>query len=152
MGLFLKKENVGSSNFTSQKSQCKGLWNYGGASLLNRMTSLRGRCSNIGEVRSYISEVTAEWIEDYKPYLPEVAVEQWSRLKIKGLTSLKFQWSRSKMVNLISICSGADLHRWLILSLCIGNGADLSHQPYLSELWSIEDGESYLHLSTMEQI
>ncbi|KHG21350.1 hypothetical protein F383_05053 [Gossypium arboreum] len=31
-------------------------------------------------------------------------------------------------------CSRADLRRWLILSLCIGNGADLSHQPYLSEV------------------
>ncbi|KHG16878.1 Hemicentin-2 [Gossypium arboreum] len=67
-----------------------------------------------------------------------------------------------KITDLISLsCRGVDRRR-RILSPCIENGVDFSHQPRLPEVAveqvqdtiveQIENGESYLHVSAMEQI
>ncbi|KAH1129563.1 hypothetical protein J1N35_000941 [Gossypium stocksii] len=42
--------------------------------------------------------------------------------------------SRLKIVDLISLSSSGADRIWKILSLCIGNGVDFSHHPYLPEV------------------
>ncbi|KHG27011.1 methyl-coenzyme m reductase i subunit beta [Gossypium arboreum] len=89
---------------------------------------------------------------------------QWGKLAEQNMIvalgySVEMMVERIHLISLSS--SGADRKR-RILSPCIGNGTDFSHQPYLSEVAreqvedgvveQIERGESYLYVSAMEQI